>query len=159
MQNFMDNWLAIRNMVLVFLFFILPVSALALLLGYLPSSIRSYKLSRFAKRNSLFFDNSMNKFSIFGNQNIKRNIIKGEINNHQILIYDYMDPAGYFIPFVINYGAFVPKRITVFSIDGNQREIKSYFIRYASSRKLQKIIENLKLGNPGYFNSFKEIDV
>lgn len=118
---------------------------LVLFITYVPKFIRSYRLSKIAKKFGLSFEVGKMFYFIAPNE-VKRNVIKGIINGHHVELYDSLITYATKVPLITFWGSYLPKRNTVLIVD-NKKEYISQWLRwygwYASISKIKKILKNI----------------
>ena len=115
----------------------------------IPLYIRSYRLSKLAKKFNLSFKLSLKRKFIFfflrPKLDTEFNFLEGEINGHLIAIYDsfryvLMSARGYwFAWFSTSTG-----RATIISINGNRKVTRSFLSGLASIKKINKVLIELQ---------------
>ncbi len=134
-----DYFIAISN----FLIYIILATSIVLFIGFIPRFIRSYRFKNIANDFNLSF-NKGKSFYILTPKEIKRNILKGNISWHNILLYDCIDMEWYKIPIYIPIRAdYLAKRRTILSIDNQSIFLRGFFGGYPSIRKVRKALKNI----------------
>lgn len=129
---------ALLNFVLI----VGPLVVFVLLIIYTPGTIRKYRLSKVAKKFNLSFD-AGKMFYLSTPEEIKKNIIKGIINGHNVELYDSLITYYRRVSLGFVSGGYLSKRNTVISIDNGKEVISQWLGWYAPVFKIKKILKNI----------------
>lgn len=110
----------------------------------LPKLVRSYRIEKIAKEFRLQYQRKSSSVQL--SLPVRRNILTGVVNNHNIEIYDFYQEQRmpWYWMFMFRRGLrTTTRRSTIFKIDGNEEEARGFLSGFAPIYRLRQILMDL----------------